>query len=71
MSAHHRPCSGRSLLRRAASSDSNRATMITRPSAVTPPVEPSQPTAPGASSSIHLSIAARSPASSDVLPWMT
>src|SRR5439155_245405 len=43
---HHRSCAGRSLLRRAASSDSNRTNAMNRPSSVTPPVNPSQPVAP-------------------------
>ena len=44
---------------------------MARPSSVTPPVEPSQPTAPGAMSFSHRSTAARRPSASDVLPWMT
>src|SRR6266516_90627 len=71
VSAHHAPCSGRSLLRRAASSDSNRTTVMNVPSSVKPAVEPSQPIAPGRQSRIHRSIAARKPSSSATLPWMT
>jgi hypothetical protein len=61
---HHWSCSVRSLLRRAASSESNRATAMNRPSSVTPAVEPNQPVAPGASSSAHLSSACRASAAS-------
>jgi hypothetical protein len=49
ISAHHRPCSWRSLLRRAASSDSKRTSVMQVPSGVTPAVEPSHPVAVGAS----------------------
>ena len=71
VSAHHRSCSGRSLLRRAASSDSKRASAMNRPSSVTPAVEPSQPLAPGASSRAHRSSAARACSGSDTCPWIT
>src|SRR5437773_10105463 len=53
--SHHPVCSGRSLFCRAASSDSKRARAISVPSSVTPDVLPSHPTAPGATSSTHLS----------------
>ena len=68
VSLHHRSCSGRSLLRRAASSDSKRASAMKRPSSVTPAVEPSQPLAPGASSWTQRSIAARTFAASSTCP---
>ena len=68
VSAHQRSCSGRSLLRRAASSDSNRARAMNRPSSVTPAVDPSHPIAPGASSAAHRSIAARTFAASSTCP---
>jgi hypothetical protein len=44
---HQASCSGRSLLRLAASSDSTRASTMNRPSSVTPTVEPSQPRCTG------------------------
>ena len=69
--SHHAPCSGRSLLRRAASSDSNRARAISRPSSVTPVVLPSQPSAPGPRSATHLSICARTSAALETWPWIT
>jgi hypothetical protein len=68
VSAHHWLCSGRSLLRRAASSDSKRTTVMNRPSSVAPPVEPSQPSAPGARSFIHRSSAAPIASASNTLP---
>ena len=71
VSAHHAPCSGRSLLAMAASSDSKRATPMNLPSSVTPPVEPSQPAAPGDSSAFHRSNASTSAFGCEVLPWMT
>ena len=58
VSRHHRSCSGRWLLRRAASSDSNRTTAMNRPSSVTPSVDPSQPIAPSDRSRSHRSSAA-------------
>src|SRR5215212_11943324 len=71
VSDHQRSCSGRSLLRRAASSDSNRAAAMKRPSSVTPAVVPSQPSAPGASSSAQRSRAALTRAGSATRPLMT
>lgn len=56
--AHQSSCSGRSLLRCAASSESNRTTAMSRPSSVTPPVDPSHPRAPGEISCAHRSTAA-------------
>src|SRR6478672_12977771 len=50
VSDQNRSCSGRSLLARAASGESNLTMMNNCPSPVTPPVVPSQPFAPGASS---------------------
>ncbi len=71
ISAHHCPCSGRLLLAIAASSDSNRANRIARPSLVTPAVLPRKPAAPGRRSRSHLSIAALIPAMSLARPSIT
>jgi hypothetical protein len=68
VSAHQRSCSGRPLLRRAASSDSKRARAMKRPSSVTPAVDPSQPMAPGATSAAHRSSAARTCPASATCP---
>src|SRR6266516_3828831 len=69
--SHHAVCSGRSPFCRAASADSKRARAISVPSPVTPDVLPSHPTAPGATSSTHLSSCARTCAASDTWPWIT
>src|SRR5438309_5033218 len=71
VSFHHAPCSGRSLFRLAASSDSKRATTIASPALVTPAGAPSQPLAPGPMSSIHRSSWRRSPAASLHRPCIT
>ena len=71
VASHQAVCSGRCAFRPAASTDSKRATASAWPSSVIPMVLPSQPTAPGCSSAIHRSIAARRPFGSDVLPWIT
>ncbi len=69
--SHHAPCSGRSLFCCAASSDSNRTSAMRVPSSVTPPVLPSHPIAPGATSETHLSRCARTCAASETFPWIT
>ena len=71
VSCHHAVCSARSLFCWAASGDSKRASAMNVPSSVTPVVLPSHPEAPGASSSLHLSICARSAAASVTRPWIT
>src|SRR6478735_2761442 len=71
VSCHHAPCSGRLELRSAASLESNRTTPTNSPSSVTPYVPPSQPDAPGSSSSRHRSICRWRASASVHLPWMT
>src|SRR5579859_343948 len=69
--SHHVACSGRRLLSRAIIADSKRISAMKSPSPLTPAVVPSQPAAPGETSSSHRSYAARSCPASVTRPWTT
>src|SRR5438132_2756384 len=71
VSAHHCPCSGRSLLALAAAAESKRARQIPRPSSATPAVDPKKPFAPGRRSLSQRSSWRRKPSRSPTRPSIT